>query len=66
VTSNVTSLTVSWQEPNSDGGCEILGYAVYVDDGENGTFSEVNSINDPQVRNNPGLHTLVIKSAFNS
>ena len=55
VTSTVNSITVSWAPPPSNGGCDILSYAVFVDDGANGSYSEVNTDNDPQVRNLPGL-----------
>lgn len=56
VTSTIDSMTVAWQTPSSDGGCQILGYAVFVDDGEQGDFTEVNSDQDSLVRNDPGLH----------
>lgn len=39
---------------------------MFVDDGLEGAFSEVNSENDASVRNNPGLHELVITSTFDS
>jgi hypothetical protein len=42
----------------------VTGYAVFVDDGQFGDFSEVNSPNDPNVRGNPGLHILEISSPF--
>ena len=58
VTSSTSSITIEWQSPSSDGGCEIIGYAVYVDDGVFGSFMEVNEEDDPAVRNNPGLHEL--------
>ena len=54
-TSTIDSITISWESPAQNGGCEILGYAVFVDDGSGGGFSEVNAENDPQVRNLPGL-----------
>ena len=41
-----------------------MGFAVFVDDGAGGAFTEVNQHNDPAVRNNPGLHTLEITSTF--
>jgi hypothetical protein len=44
------SITVGWQEPTSNGGCPILGYIVYVDDGAGGSFVEANSDNDILVR----------------
>lgn len=55
VASTVDSITINWKVPEQNGGCDILGYAVFVDDGANGAFTEVNSANDPQVRNLPGL-----------
>lgn len=42
----------------------ILGYAVYVDDGIGGPFTEVNTDNDALVRNDPGRHELEITSPF--
>lgn len=39
---------------------------MFIDDGEAGSFEEVNSDNDLLVRNNPGLHELVITSAFDA
>lgn len=66
ITSTRTSMHVSWLPPVNDGGCDILGYAVFIDDGANGAFTEVNSPNDQSVRNKPGLHELVITSVFNT
>lgn len=44
-----------------DGGCDIIGYAVFMDDGLGvGNYNEVNILNDPNVRNQPGLTTLDI------
>ena len=47
VTSTVDSITISWTTPDYNGGCQILSYAVFVDDGASGSFSEVNTDNDP-------------------
>jgi hypothetical protein len=44
----------------NNGGCPITGYAVYMDDGLDGSFSEVNTANDPLVRDLPSLNTLEI------
>ncbi len=55
---------MSWEAPESDGGCDISGYAVFVDDGAGGAFVEVNEVEDPLVRNIPGLSQLLITSPF--
>ena len=44
-----THVTIGWRAPKDDGGCEILGYAIYVDNGA-GVFAEYDSVN---VRNKP-------------
>jgi hypothetical protein len=41
-----------------------LGYAVFVDDGNQGDFTEVNQDLDPLVRDDPGRHELTITSPF--
>lgn len=33
------SFTLGWDIPSSDGGCPILGYALYRDDGAGGTIT---------------------------
>jgi hypothetical protein len=53
-----------WEDPLDNGGCFITSFAVFIDDGQLGSFTEVNSVNDPSVRGNPGLHSLVISSPF--
>ena len=63
-TSTVDSITINWTSLEQNSGCEILGYAVFVDDGAGGAFTEVNQANDPQVRNLPGLSKLEITSPF--
>jgi len=54
-TAPAPSITVGWQAPASSGGCPILGYAVYVDDGAGGAFVEANVDEDPLVRDQPTL-----------
>ena len=49
-TAPIPSITIGWQEPTSSGGCPILGYVVYVDDGAGGAFVEANVDLDPLVR----------------
>ena len=56
-----TQISVDWSEPLDDGGCSILSYVVYRDDGLGGDIStEVNESNDPLVRNLPSLNALTI------
>jgi hypothetical protein len=43
-----------------DGGCSITGYAVFIDDGQNGEYVEANVDNDVLVRNQPSLSMLTI------
>lgn len=66
VTSTTQSISVAWEAPADDGGCDILGFAVFSDDGLGGAFSEVNQANDPLVISNPGLFTLDITSPFSA
>jgi hypothetical protein len=54
-----TEVSISWKGPVGDGGCRILGYSIYVDDGA-GLFSEYDSAN---VRNKPFLSTYTISMA---
>jgi hypothetical protein len=49
------SITVLWDEPTSNGGCPITGYAVFVDDGAGGAFVEANTDSDALVRDRPSL-----------
>jgi len=59
--SSATSLEIGWTPPEDSGGCAITGYAVFKDDGTGaGTFEEANSVNDPAVRNQPGLNSMTI------
>ena len=61
VSSTTTSFTISWQQPQDDGGCPLTGYAVYRNDGQNGQIdTEVNSPNDSNVRDKPTLRQLTI------
>jgi len=48
---SATALSISWGTPSSDGGCSILGYAIYVDDAD-GIFAEYDATN---VRDKPFL-----------
>jgi len=61
VTSTTSSFTLSWQAPSNDGGCPVLGYAVYRNDGLGGPITtEVNSISDSNIRDKPTLRQTVI------
>lgn len=54
-------ITISWQPPTDDGGCRILSYAVFRDDGASGPINtEVNANLDPLVRNLPSLNSLKV------
>ena len=64
LTTTTSSIAVSWQAPESDGGCDVSGFAVFVDDGLGGALTEVNEAEDPLVRNIPGLSQLLITSPF--
>jgi hypothetical protein len=59
-TSSAVSLT--WSAPQSDGGCSLIGYALYRNDPDQydaatGTevWVEANSANDANIRNKPDL-----------
>jgi hypothetical protein len=49
--SSALTMALTWTTPTDTGGCAITGYAVFMDDGTgSGTFSEVNTANDPAFR----------------
>lgn len=59
--STLTSITLEWFEPSDNGGCPILGYAVYRNDGKNGLITtEVNTEIDTNIRDKPSLRSMVI------
>lgn len=61
VTSSLTSFTLEWEEPALNGGCPILGYAVFRNDGNNGAITiEVNQDDDTNIRDKPSLRSMVI------
>lgn len=66
VTSTINSITIQWNHPSNDGGCSVRSFAVWCDDGQGGAFVEVNSDQDTQVRNKPGLTSLLITSPFSA
>ena len=56
ISSTLTQISLEWEEPESDGGCPITSYAVFRDDGAGSSINvEINSSNDPAIRNNPSL-----------
>lgn len=59
--STATTITVGWEKPTDDGGCPLIGFAVYRDDGYGGDITtEVNLVNDLAVRNMPTLRKLLV------
>jgi hypothetical protein len=61
--STASSITIAWQKPTDDGGCPLIGFAVFRDNGLGGAPTiEVNSINDAAVRSQPTLRRLVVTS----
>lgn len=61
IDSTTTTITLGWHEPLDDGGCPITGYAVFRDEGNEGTTTvEVNSNSDVAVRGIPTLRQLIV------
>lgn len=68
VSQSAAAITIQWAQPQDNGGCVITSYAVFRDEGMStisaGTITpvttEVNSVNDPAVRNIPTLTQLVV------
>lgn len=58
--STSTTITIGWEKPVDDGGCPLIGFAVYRDDGSGGEIiTEINISNDLAVRNMPTLRKLM-------
>jgi hypothetical protein len=57
-----TAVTISWVKPDSDGGCDLIGYSIYTDDA-NGNFDEYDAVN---VRNKPLLSSYIIDMSSKS
>ena len=61
LSSTATTLTLHWVHPEDHGGCLITSYAVFRNDGANGSITtEANGENDTNVRNRPLLDTLQV------
>jgi len=59
--SSISSITLSWEEPEDDGGCPIESYAIFRNDGEGGAIDiEVNTDNDSNIRNKPTLRQMTV------
>jgi hypothetical protein len=57
-------MNLEWIEPKNSGGCPITSYALFRDDGiTKNPIIEVNSINDPTVRNIPTLRQVSVTLA---
>ena len=60
VATSSTSMTLEWAAPTDDGGCPTTGYALFRDDGTSAVPNiEVNTADDPGVRNIPTLRRTV-------
>ena len=60
------TMTVSWQEPTSNGSCPILSYALFMDHQTPGTLAEVNTDNDTSIREKPTLRQVTITTISSS
>ena len=42
-----TKISIQWKKPLNDGGCLVLGYRIYLDDGANGPFTKKYELTEP-------------------
>ena len=57
------SITLGWKEPQSNGGCAVIGYAIFRDDSVGGdVIVEVNEDNDTEIRDNSILRQATISN----
>ena len=54
-----TTLTLSWEAPVSDEGCPILSFHLFMDNGANGPFTEIEAA---KINNLPALRSHQITS----
>ena len=55
------SIDLVWEQPSDNGGCSILGYAVYRNDGNDGPINtEVNTDIDTNIRDRPTLNSMSV------
>lgn len=54
-----TSMTLTWVAPNSDGGCPITSYYIYIDDGAGGSLAV---IDNSTIYGKPTIRTHTITS----
>lgn len=57
VSATKASVSLRWSAPQDTGGCPILSYALFVDDGNGGAYSEVDS---EQIRNKPYITSYTV------
>ena len=59
--STTSTITIGWTKPIDNGGCPLIEFAVYRDDGLGGDLiTEVNLVNDLAVRKMPTLRKLIV------
>ena len=56
-------MTLVWQEPITDGGCQVLSYSLFMDDGASGSFTELDAAS---INNLPTLRTYEMSSFTSS
>ena len=56
-----SSIDLTWDQPSDNGGCTILGYAVFRNDGNYGPITtEVNTDQDTNIRDRPSLNSMSV------
>ena len=63
VSSTTSTFTLQWVQPEDNGGCPVLGYAIYRDDGARGSINvEINTVGDTNVRQKPSLRQVTVNN----